>query len=104
MKSQGVNTENVIITPLKTSGIAQIIVAESGQNQIVIVSGANSDLNEDDIRYARNIIANAAVVICQLETSEQVAIKAMEICKGVSFHNINIYAVQAVDGPAYHQS
>ncbi|KOB72371.1 Ribokinase [Operophtera brumata] len=37
----GVNVTHVQITPGVTTGIAQISVAENGENQIVIVPGAN---------------------------------------------------------------
>lgn len=79
----GINSEFVKITPGFTSGTAQINVAESGANQIVIVAAANKQLNTDDVEKARSLIENSEVVICQLETSPDVAIKAMELCKKV---------------------
>lgn len=79
-----VDTNNVHITKNNTSGIAQITVDESGQNQIVVVGGANGKLNVDDVQSAADVVSQAAVLICQLETSANVALKAIEICKGVS--------------------
>lgn len=67
-----------------STGIAQIVVAESGENQIVITPGANEELCVNDIEKARTVIESADVLICQLETSPEVAIKAMELCKSVS--------------------
>lgn len=72
------------ITENSSSGIAQIIVAESGMNQIVIVAGANLKLSENDVEDAKSLISAADVVVLQLETPMETAIKALKLCKGVS--------------------
>ncbi|KAJ8970813.1 hypothetical protein NQ314_001013 [Rhamnusium bicolor] len=54
-----------------------------GENQIVIVAGANKALNVQDVENAQNVISGAAVVVLQLETSVDVAIRAIQLCKGV---------------------
>lgn len=87
MKEQEVETKFVNKTENASSGIAQIIVSESGENQIVIVAGANNLLTKKDVENAKSDIASAAVVVLQLETSFEVAIAALEISKGVSILN-----------------
>lgn len=72
------------ITENSSTGIAQIIVSESGENQIVIVAGANNKLCIKDLEDADDAITNAAVLVVQLETAEEVAIRALKQCKGVS--------------------
>lgn len=67
--------------------MAQITVADSGENQIVIVAGANAHLDESDVKISRELISGADVVICQLETSAEVASAAIDLCKGVSIWN-----------------
>lgn len=83
LQKQKVDVTHVKKTPNFSSGIAQINVADSGDNQIVIVVGANTQLSEADVEAAREDVEAAQVLLCQLETSWQVAVKAMEICKGV---------------------
>lgn len=80
-----VNTKHVQITPNSSSGIAQINVAESGTNQIVIIAGSNNKLSPEDVDKAGDIISEANVVISQLETPPEVAIKVLKLCKGVSY-------------------
>lgn len=80
----GINHKYVKKTPNYSNGIAQISVSDSGDNQIIIVAGANSQLSIHDIHYAKDVIEGAAVVVCQLETSPSVAIEAMKLCNGVS--------------------
>lgn len=84
LKEEGVNTDFVIKTKDSPTGIAQIIVSESGENQIVIVAGANSLLSVKDVESAKNLITSADVVVLQLETSQEVAIETLRQCKGVN--------------------
>lgn len=50
----------------------------------MIIAGANMYLCEDDVDKAREDIESAAVFVCQLETPWKVAIKALNLCKGVN--------------------
>lgn len=84
LKEINVDAGYVLKTLNTTSGIAQITVSEDGKNQIVIVPGANSLLTIKDVEDAKETISSADVVACQLETPPEVAIKTLELCKGVS--------------------
>ncbi|XP_044759998.1 ribokinase-like isoform X2 [Coccinella septempunctata] len=86
MKNE-VDTSFVFKTDGESTGIAQISVAESGENQIVIIAGANKKLCIEDIEEASEIIETAKLLILQLETSVDVAVKAMRLCKGISILN-----------------
>lgn len=66
-----------------STGIAQITVSDTGENQIVIVGGANSQLTTKDVELAQFDISNAKVVVCQLETSWEVAVRAIQLSRGV---------------------
>lgn len=84
LKELNIDIKYVQKTTNCSSGIAQINVAECGDNQIVIIAGANAYLCEADIEIARKDIASAEVLVCQLETPWKVALKALTLCKGVS--------------------
>lgn len=83
MQRQNVDVKYVQKTKEFSTGIAQITVSDVGENQIVIVSGANSQLTTKDVELAQIEISNAKVVVCQLETSWEVAVRAIELCNGV---------------------
>ncbi|XP_018564890.1 ribokinase-like isoform X2 [Anoplophora glabripennis] len=83
----GVKVDYVKETESFSTGIAQIIVSDTGENQIVIVAGANNELSVEDVECVKDVITNAAVVVLQLETSEDVAIKACQLCRGISILN-----------------
>jgi ribokinase len=87
LKTEKVETKYIQKTADATSGIAQITVSDTGDNQIVVVAGANEYLNVEDLDEARHDISGAGVVVLQLETSPEVAIKALQLCRGISILN-----------------
>lgn len=90
LNSLGVDTRFMKITPNNHTGIAQIVVAESGENQIVINAGANNLLSLEDVEEAREIISTAALVVTQLEIPTAVALRACQLAGGVIFQSFNI--------------
>lgn len=60
LKTQGVDVSGVELVE-DTTGIAQIIVSETGENQIVIVAGANNHLKEDDVERNSSLFKNCKV-------------------------------------------
>ncbi|XP_077293071.1 ribokinase isoform X2 [Arctopsyche grandis] len=87
LKKFNVDTTHVHITSDRGTGIAQINVSKSGENQIVIVAGANDVLSVDDVEIAKDLICNASVLLCQLETPIVATKKAFQLCKGVRILN-----------------
>ena len=53
----------------------------TGENAIVIVSGANLDLRPCDVQQAESLIAVATVVVCQLEVSPEISLAALQMAK-----------------------
>lgn len=52
-----------------------------GENSIVIVSGANDLLSEDDVKNAKSMIASASVCVCQLEINPEVTHFTLSLAK-----------------------
>ena len=66
--SHGINTEFVFWDEQLPSGVAPIWVDETtGQNQILVVPGANAALTPAEVRRAASQIAQSAVLVCQNE-------------------------------------
>jgi ribokinase len=76
-KGVNINTKHIEQIDGVPSGIAIIAVDDDGQNIIIVVPGANGKLMPADVNKAESDIANAAIVVCQLEvpieTVEQAA-------------------------------
>ncbi|KAL4711089.1 hypothetical protein ACJJTC_009460 [Scirpophaga incertulas] len=87
LQSIGVDVSNVFITENMTTGIAQITVAENGDNQIVIVPGANGQLKNVDVDKSKNLIASADILIGQLEVPFETVLEAFKISKGLKLLN-----------------
>lgn len=85
LKECGVNVAHTHNAANSTTGIAQISVAENGENQIVIVTGANKLLSKSDLQEALVLINNADVLIGQLETPFETTVEAFKLNKGVSY-------------------
>ncbi|TRY70817.1 hypothetical protein TCAL_16369 [Tigriopus californicus] len=72
----GINTDHLGTESGCSSGIASIFVnTESGENQIIIVAGANAKMGSADILSAEPLMKSAKFVVCALEMN-MAAIKA----------------------------
>jgi ribokinase len=64
---EGIDTSFIVSDEDLPSGVALITVDKSGENSIVVASGANAHLHFSDIKPALNAIAKAGIVLLQLE-------------------------------------
>lgn len=71
-----------LVTSTQPTGTAMITVDERGENQIVVVQGANSSLSSDDVDTA-----GADVVLCQLEIPMQAVSRAVNDASGLVCFN-----------------
>lgn len=68
LRREGVATAMVSVHADSTTGIAFVTVADSGQNTIVIVAGANELLTPAMIEAQQAAFERARVIVCQLES------------------------------------
>jgi len=67
LQASGVQTENIVIDQTTNSGVALINVDYQGENQIVVVGGANSQINQDDVDKLTYLLPSATALLLQLE-------------------------------------
>ena len=66
----------------KQTGIASITTnVKTGENQILIVQGANLDINKDDIYKFENIIKESHIFLTQLENSYEAVETGLKLAK-----------------------
>ncbi len=65
LHNANVNTDGVLADGI--TGMAFINVAKNGENNIVLVPGANADITNNDIDNLAHFIADAELIIMQLE-------------------------------------
>ncbi|MDY7578783.1 ribokinase [Herbaspirillum sp. RTI4] len=66
--AENIDVSQISTMPGVASGIASILVDADGQNSIVIAGGANDLLAPSHIDAARDLIAQARIVVLQLES------------------------------------
>lgn len=66
LRAAGVRTDCVAQTP-GSSGIALIVTDTKGENSIVVVPGANSQLMPADLEKHDEVLKNAGIILTQLE-------------------------------------
>lgn len=81
LKEEGIDVKYLFTSTVKPSGVALITTVEGGENCIVVNSGANFDLNDEDIEKARDAFKDASIVLMQLETPVRTLIAAASIAK-----------------------
>ncbi len=67
LRAAGVDVSGVDVVSGVPSGTALVTVDAAGQNQIIVVPGANQALTPDRLARHRDLLAAASVVLLQLE-------------------------------------
>lgn len=86
LSDDGVDTTHVR-TGSTPTGLALITVDDEGENAIVVSSGANDDVDADDVDDAGAVIDDAAVCLMQLEIPDATVAEAARRCRGTVLLN-----------------
>lgn len=81
LQADGVNTQYVLPTQNVPTGVALITVSDTGQNNIVVVPGANAYLTAADLLAAETLFKGAGAVVCQLEIPLEVVRVAARLAR-----------------------
>ena len=63
----GVNIENVLVDENARSGVALISIDDAGENQIIVVPGANGCVDSTDVDNLNSLLPNCRVLLMQFE-------------------------------------
>jgi ribokinase len=83
-REEGISTEFIVQDADVHSGVALILVNQSGENMIAVGPGANGRLTPEDVRAASNAIREADCVLLQLEIPLDAVQAAVEIAHASS--------------------
>jgi ribokinase len=81
LAAAGVDHAFVIPDPEAATGVALIVVDDTGQNSIVVASGANMRLSPADVEAAEAAIAGADALLLQLESPLESVTRAAEVAR-----------------------
>jgi ribokinase len=77
----GVDVSAVHASRSSPTGVALIAVDATGQNQIVVASGANNDLRAADVEAMRRVLRGASAALFQLETPLETVFAALALAR-----------------------
>lgn len=70
-----INTQGVFIDEKTSSGVAMINVETSGENTIIVIPGANGNIDQSDLTRLEKILPKTSLLLLQLE----IPLKAVEM-------------------------
>lgn len=76
LQSYGLDTDNISIDQNSHSGIAIIAVDDGGQNNIIVIPGANNYIGDADIERLQKLLPGATSLLLQLEIPLEVVLRA----------------------------
>ena len=81
LKMDGVKVDMVLEKEDLPTGVAAIVVEDSGNNAITVAPGANSGLTPHDISSMEGIFKGATVMLVQLETPLDTVKRALQLAR-----------------------
>lgn len=97
-QAAGIDTSGVGRDAQVPSGVATVTIDRDGRNRIIIVPGANMRCSVDDVEAVRDRIAQADILMLQLEIPMESVTRAIEIAAEVGTPVVlNPAPAQAVD-------
>lgn len=80
-KNNNVDTSFVRVTKEAATGVAPIVVDDTGENCIIIVAGANLKLTSSNVEQAEDVIKDASVLVCQGEITPAATLTALRLAR-----------------------
>jgi len=81
LAAAGVDHTNVEIDPGVSSGVALIAVEESAENMIIVVPGANGQVNDEDLSRLESVLDRSKILLLQLEIPLEMVYAAANMAK-----------------------
>lgn len=100
LQDAGVQTENIFVDETVSSGVAIITVAHNGENQIVVIPGANGQVNQEDVERLTGILPTAKALLLQLEIPINTVVAAAQAARNANITVILDPAPAQSDLPA----
>ncbi len=100
LNADGVQTDNVFVDETVNSGVATIAVNDAGENQIIIIPGANGRVNQSDVERLSPLLPGATTLLLQFEIPMSTVIAAASSARQAGVTVILDPAPAQMDVPA----
>ncbi|MDJ0676821.1 MAG: ribokinase [Calothrix sp. MO_167.B42] len=67
LKAAGVKTDDIFVDNRVSSGVALITVDDAGENQIIVIPGANGNIDNQDVERLAHLLPGSQALLMQLE-------------------------------------
>ncbi len=81
LQASGVQTNNIFVDETVSSGVAIISVDVKGENQIIVIPGANGRVNHEDVERLSHLLPTAKVLLLQLEIPMSAVVAAAKAAR-----------------------
>ncbi|EES50240.1 ribokinase [Clostridium botulinum] len=81
LKNDDINIDYVFEDDSNATGTAMIMVADTGNNSIIVNPGSNMSINEKEIDSTLDRIKESDILIAQFETPEEMSLRAFKNAK-----------------------
>lgn len=79
--AEGIQTAFIRKVPDQPTGTAAILVDDDAENCIIVVAGANAELNARDVKAAWSTVEQPHAMLCQMETPVDAAVEAFRLAR-----------------------
>lgn len=100
LAAEGIDGRFVFESAGVSSGVAVITVDDNGQNNIIVIAGANGLVMPDDVATAQPAISGARVLLCQMEVPMAANLAALRLARASGVTTIFNSAPVSSDVPA----
>jgi ribokinase len=84
LQNSGVQTDNIFVDETVSSGVAIITVNDAGENQIVVIPGANGRVNQQDIDRLFHLLPTSRILLLQLEIPIAAVLAAAQVARNAN--------------------
>ena len=81
LEKAGVDHQNVVVDSDTSSGVALIAVEDSSENFIIVIPGANGQIDEQDLKRLETVLTKSEVLLLQLEIPLEMVMAAAKLAK-----------------------
>jgi ribokinase len=81
LQASGVRTENISIEATASSGVAVITVDDAGENQIIVIPGANALVDSEDVDRLLILLPQAKALLLQFEVPMPAVVAAAKAAR-----------------------
>ncbi|BAY42860.1 ribokinase [Scytonema sp. HK-05] len=81
LQASDVQTDNVLVDETVSSGVAMITVDMRGENQILVIPGANGRVNQEDVERLSRLLPEATALLLQFEIPMSAVVAAAKAAR-----------------------